>query len=134
MSGSYYSANPHHARPDRSEERERQESAENSAFWYFKSSTKRQKAAFDAAMARAATLNGGAHHVAKQAAHEAWHSTTADARALYEETVAEILRTGEVSEETGDRWQEVEDAAEARARAATIMAQFDAAISSIKAA
>lgn len=134
MSGSYYSANPHYSRPDYSADHERQARAETSAYWYFKSATAQQKAAFDAAMAGAAPLTGIAFQVAKQRAHDAWESTTAEAHALFDETVTEILRTGEVSEETGDRWQEIEDASEARARAIAIMSNFDAAISAIKAA
>ncbi|MGJ4954599.1 hypothetical protein ACQR1H_03065 [Bradyrhizobium sp. HKCCYLRH2015] len=133
MSG-YYAANPHYAAPDRSEDRERQERAEETALWYFQSATKLQKSAYDAAMAEAVRLSGDAFYSARDAADKAWRTDTAAARSLFDETVAEVLRTGEVSEETGDRWQEIEDTAEARARASAIMSSIDAAIDAIKAA
>jgi hypothetical protein len=88
----------------------------------------------DAAMREAVTLAGEAYYTARDAADHAWRTATAAARSLFDDTVAELLEAGEVSEDTAERWQELEDAAEARARAQAIMAQFDEAIDAIAAA
>jgi hypothetical protein len=40
----------------------------------------------------------------REAAMAAYHNTTADARRLLEECFEEILRDGELSEETAARW------------------------------
>lgn len=118
--------------------RARRDQAEATALWYFQSATQREKRAYDAAMREAVTRPGEAYYTARDAADHAWRTATAAARSLFDDTVTELLDTGEVSEDTAERWQQLEDAAEARARAhamaQAMMAKFDAAIDAIAAA
>lgn len=104
MSGSYYSANPHYAAPDYSEQRERIEAAEETAGRYFVGSTKEQHAVFNRRMADLRGLTGPRYDRAREAAKREFHATTAAARELCEETFAAILEHGEVPEELSYKW------------------------------
>lgn len=108
MSGSYYSANPHFAAPDLSEQRERIEAAEETAGRYFAEATKEQTAIFHAEMAAVRGLIGPRYDRAALLAAIKFRRTTEAARELCEETFQEIMREGEVSEAMSYRWDELE--------------------------
>lgn len=104
MSG-YYAKNPHYAPDDFSEERERLGRCEVEAGRWFADATKDQQATYDLAMAGLRGLDAPRYDRARNAAQRVWHTSTAPARALYEETVRELMATGEVSEALADRWE-----------------------------
>ncbi|WP_315729013.1 hypothetical protein [Bradyrhizobium sp. SZCCHNS2015] len=133
MSG-YYAANPHYAAPNFSEDRERLERCEESAAWFFNDATKAQKVAYDQAMADLRFLTGPRYDRARAEADRSWREGTADARALYEETLQDLLRDGEVSEETAEKWDALEAAQSAKAAHTAIMSQFDTALRMLRSA
>ncbi|SEN67581.1 hypothetical protein [Bradyrhizobium sp. OK095] len=104
MSGSYYSANPHYAAPDYSEQRERVEAAEETAGRYFVSATKEQHAAFHREMSDLRGLIGPRYDRAAAAATRKFRESTEAARELCEETFAAIMEHGEVPEELSYKW------------------------------
>ena len=89
------------------DEQDRTAAAEELAGWYFDKATERQRTAFQTAMEDVRGFAGNRWHRARERAHAEWQQHTEDARALFEETVEEILATGQVSEQTGDRWTEL---------------------------
>lgn len=106
MSG-YYAANPHYAPDDYSEQREYLERCEANAGRYFASATKDQLAAYHRTIADLRGLQGPKYERAREAAERDWKATTAGAKALYEETLRELMQTGEVSEAMAYRWDEL---------------------------
>jgi hypothetical protein len=90
-----------------SEYAERLELAEVHAGRYFADATKDQKAAFDQAMSDLRGLDAPRYDRARHWANVAWVIRTTAARELYEETVLELLATGEVSEAMSYRWDEL---------------------------
>ncbi|WP_316196314.1 MULTISPECIES: hypothetical protein [unclassified Bradyrhizobium] len=134
MSGSYYSANPHYASPDHSDDREHVARCEENAVWFFNQATKAQKAAYDQAMADTRWLRGPRYDRARAAAERTWRESTAAARALYEETLQDLIRDGEVSEETAEKWDALEAAQSAKAAHTAIMSQFDTALRMLRSA
>lgn len=104
----YYAANPHYAPTDFSEQRERLERAEAHAGRWFNDATKAQLARFNDRMAVASAYKGAPRwDREREAAHKEFHDTTAAARELSEETVRELMLTGEVSESLSYRWDEL---------------------------
>lgn len=90
---------------DFSEDRERLERAEAHAGRWFNSATTAQLARFRDRMAVAAAYKGAPRwERERDAAHREFHETTTEARLLCEETVREMMTTGEVSEGLSYRW------------------------------
>ena len=86
------------------DEADRTDAAKKLAGSLFDLSTKPQKVAFNAAMESVRGIHGPRCDRARKAAHTQWDRDTAAARALYNATLDEILATGELSEQTGNRW------------------------------
>lgn len=86
------------------EHAERVESAEREAGWYFTRATAPQKAAYDAAMAAIRGLPEPAWSQRKLIADAAWARDTVEAAALFNVSADEVMAAGEVSEETGAKW------------------------------
>jgi hypothetical protein len=85
------------------EHQERVEAAEKEARWYFEQATKPQHAA--ALEAKADAYRDTPRYAREiKKINAAWSAATADAWALREFTAEEILRDGEVSEATSERW------------------------------
>lgn len=87
---------------------DRVERAEQEAGRYFAGATVRQKAAYDAALSGLRGLHGPRYERARIAAKAVWARSTADARDLYEISADEIMRDGELSEETANLWDDLE--------------------------
>jgi hypothetical protein len=87
-----------------SEHAERVASAQESAGWYFDQATRPQKADYKRAVAALSNLQGLSHDRALEAANRAWYASTAKARDVFERTFEDLMRDGEVSEETGALW------------------------------
>lgn len=102
---SYYAKNPHYAPDDFSEENEKLERCEREAGTWFNQATKPQRAAYDLAIADLRGLMGPRYTRARETAQAAWYAATRPAAALFDLTVAELLTTGEVSEELQYRWE-----------------------------
>lgn len=92
------------ARAERNREQRRSEDAERTAFGYFADATKPQKATFDATMKVLIGCTGPRWDRARTEAKAKYARTTQQARALYDLTLDEILRDGEVSEATEASW------------------------------
>ena len=108
MSG-YYAANPHYAPTDLSEDRERRERCEREAATWFDDATGAQKASYLATLETIAPYRGAPRgERMRAAADRRWRDSTAEALALYEITLQELLRTGEVSEALAERWEALE--------------------------
>jgi hypothetical protein len=86
------------------EHQDRVECAELDAEWYFEDATKRQTAAYERALRTVSGIHTPRADRFREAALSAWYIATADAGKLFEETFEEILRDGELSEETAARW------------------------------
>lgn len=87
------------------EHQERVETAEKDARWYFEQATKPQQAAALEAKAVADAYAGTPRYKREiTKINRAWAAATAEAWALRELTGEEILRDGEVSEETSAKW------------------------------
>ena len=86
------------------EHQDRVECAELDAAWYFEDATKGQSAAYERALRTVAGIHTPRAERFREAALSAWYIATADAGKLFEETFEEILRDGELSEETAARW------------------------------
>lgn len=105
---SYYSANPHYAPTDFSEDAERLERAEARAGQWFADATKEQTARFNERMAVAAPYKDAPKWERFRAsAQREFAKDTAAARELSELTVRELMLTGEVSEALSYRWDEL---------------------------
>jgi hypothetical protein len=86
------------------EHAERVDAAEAEAGRYFDDATKVQKAAYTLAMNDLRGLSGPRYDRARAAAKAAWTASTEKARELFYITADEIMRDGEVSEETSALW------------------------------
>lgn len=89
------------------DEQDRIDAAEQLAGWYFNLAVMPQRTAFKAAMEAARGFTGPRWDRARTAARAKWNRDTEAARKLFEESVEEILATGEVSEATSYRWDEL---------------------------
>lgn len=95
----YYSANPHYAPVDLSEQRERIARYEREAHRWFDDLTGPQLAKFRQSMADAQPYLGSPRwDRIKDAAQREWQVSTKDARGVYNLILADLLATGEVSE------------------------------------
>lgn len=83
---------------------ERVEAADAEAGRYFDDATKVQKAAYTLAISDLRGLSGPRYERARADARAAWDASTEQARELFYITADEIMRDGEVSEETGALW------------------------------
>lgn len=88
---------------------ERVAAAEAEAGRYFAAATAGQKAVYDATLATWRYIDAPKYDRAREAAQRVWEASTADARKLFEISFDEILRTGELSEETGALWDALPD-------------------------
>lgn len=86
------------------EEQDRVERAEIAAGWFFNEATKTAKAEFDAALQVALGMRGQKWDIARRAARDKFRDDTAEARALFDETVECFLAHGEISEELDQKW------------------------------
>jgi hypothetical protein len=86
------------------EHQDRVECAELRVNWFFEKSTEGQSAAYERALRVVSGIHTPRAEGFRAAALAAWHVATADARELLEESFEEILRDGELSEETAARW------------------------------
>ena len=82
----------------------RVDAAEATAGWYFDQSTTAQKAAYLRALADLTGLHTARAERAREAAKAVWFASTVGARALFETTFEDLMRDGEVSEETSALW------------------------------
>jgi small-conductance mechanosensitive channel len=122
MSG-YYSTNPHYAPPSH-EQAERIERAEAEAGRLFASAVTAQTADLNRVLAALAPYRGRADwEHSRDIALASWRVATAEARALCEESMADLLRDGEVSAETFAKW----DALAEREKAAAQYARWSLA-------
>ena len=104
---------------------ERVEAADAEAGRYFDDATKVQKAAYTLAISDLRGLSGPRYERARADARAAWDASTEQARELFYITADEIMRDGEVSEETGALWDALSVAGvEAREAARTARAEF----------
>ena len=87
-----------------SEHAERVAAAQERAGWYFDDATKPQKGTYKRAIAGMANLQGDSWDRAHEAATASWYASTAMARDLFERTFEDLMRDGEVSEQTGALW------------------------------
>lgn len=81
--------------------------AEREASWYFDRATARQKREFREAVEASVELHGHgsqAHEATINLANSQWRHDTAEARALFERTVAHLVEHGEVSDELDREW------------------------------
>jgi|SRR5579863_5101612 len=106
MSG-YYAQNPHFTPTDFSEAREKLERCEALAGRYFAEATKAQTATFHRAMSDLRGLQGPRYDRAREAAKAAFEASTAQASELCDETIRELMLTGEISESLSYRWDEL---------------------------
>jgi hypothetical protein len=82
----------------------RADAAEATAGWYFDQSTTAQKAAYLRALADLTGLQTPRAERAREVAKAVWFASTAQARVLSETTFEDLMRDGEVSEETSVLW------------------------------
>ena len=88
-----------------SEHAERVSAAEVSANWYFAKATKPAHQHWRDTLTVIEPYRGSPRWTRlRDAAQEKYRAATSEAHALYEFTAEEIMRTGEVSEETGAKW------------------------------
>lgn len=87
---------------------ERVERAEHTAGWYFQQATVRQKAVYDAAMSGLRGLDAPRYDRARAAANAEWARSTVEASDLFTITCNEIMVHGEVPEEIGALWDDLE--------------------------
>lgn len=106
MSG-YYAQNPHYAPTDFSEMRERFERCEEQAGKLFADATKPQAATFHRAMADLRGLSAPRYDRAREAAKAVFDRSTTAARELCEVTMRDLMLTGEVSQETYAKWDDL---------------------------
>jgi hypothetical protein len=100
-----YIAKDHWRRFESDEEhQDRVECAELRVNWFFEDATEGQSAAYQRALRTVSGIHTPRAELFREAALSAFHIATADTRKLVEESFAEILRDGELSEETAARW------------------------------
>jgi hypothetical protein len=78
--------------------------AERTASWYFDRATRRQKSAHEAELRALLGMSGPKWVRARGVLRRRFGETTAEARALFEQTVQCLLDTGEVSGELDEAW------------------------------
>lgn len=103
MSG-YYTANPHYAPDDFSEQRERFERCELEAGRQFADATKAQKAIRDRALADLKGLSAPRYDRARAAVEAAFAAATATAAELCEASMKDLMTLGEISPQTWAGW------------------------------
>jgi hypothetical protein len=81
--------------------------AEKEAGWAFERATRTQKAEYDAAMSNLIGIAGPLWDRKREDIRAKWHNDTAAARVLFDKSVAEIIDTGEISEETNAAWDAI---------------------------
>lgn len=86
------------------EHADRVENAEREARWYFNQATHEPAERYRDAMAYLAPLRGPFWERKRADALRLWRESTKEAAALFEQTAEEVMRDGEVSEATGDKW------------------------------
>ena len=82
----------------------RADAAETTAGWYFDQATTAQKAAYLRTVADLTGLQTPRAERAREVAKTVWFASTAGARDLFETTFEDLMRDGEVSEETSVLW------------------------------
>ena len=82
----------------------RVDAAVATAGWYFDQATTAQKAAYLRTVADLTGLQTPRAERAREVAKTVWLASTAGARALFETTFEDLMRDGEVSEETSALW------------------------------
>lgn len=104
----------HHWRQYESQQEhaERVEAAEETAGRYFASVTAKQRQTFTDTMAFLRAFSGPMWDRRRAAAKATWEQSTAGARELFNITADEIMRDGEVSEETSLAWDVLAEQAE----------------------
>jgi len=83
----------------------RVEAAEATAGWYFRQATEPQREAYRRSLADLMGMTAPRDERAREAALAAYEASTAAAGNLMLDTIDELLRTGEISEELSDRWE-----------------------------
>lgn len=106
MSG-YYASNPHYAPTDFSEARERFERCEERAGKLFADATKAQTAVYHRALSDLRGLSAPRYDRARDAAKAVFDASTAAARELCEQSIKDLMLTGEISESLSYRWDEL---------------------------
>lgn len=97
----YYTANPHYAAPDFTEDRERLERCEELAGAWFKDLTGEQLATFNETMQAIAPYKGSPRWDREHKAVQfVWEQTTAEASRIYRLALRDLMTTGEISEAT----------------------------------
>jgi hypothetical protein len=91
------------------EHEQRVEAAEETAGRYFDHATAGQKAIYVRAIQDLSGLHAPRYDRAREAANAAWYASTSEARKLFEATLEELMRDGEVSEETSALWDALPD-------------------------
>jgi hypothetical protein len=104
-----YRANPHFA-PDSptdfSEDCDRLDKCQDEAIWFFNRVTKEALQEFTNKVVDLQPYYGSPRWERERDAAKARYSAaTADARALYQISIDELFKTGEISEETADKWE-----------------------------
>lgn len=109
MSG-YYSQNPHYAPTDFSEMREKYERCEEKAGALFAAATVAQTTLFHLVLRDLRGLSAPRYDRARAAAEAEFKRTTAAASELCEQSMQELMRDGEVSQETYEKWDALDAA------------------------
>lgn len=91
-------------RAQRAEEASRVEAAENEASFHFNRATAKAQAEYEATSRDLLGMKGPKWDKARDAAREKFKAETAEAKALLEHTIQEILNDGEMSEATDAAW------------------------------
>jgi hypothetical protein len=108
MSGSYYSANPHYAPTDLSEDRERLEKCEQEAGRWFDELSMPQRVRYTQRMRDAQPYRGSPRwDREREAANREFEETTKDAAAVCERVLRDLMLTGEASEVTVNAFEDV---------------------------
>jgi hypothetical protein len=117
---SYYATNHLEVPVTYHADEERLERCEREASSWFKYATQVQDAICQQTKCDLQGLRGPKYDRARDAAKRLFKETTVEAAALYDRTLAELLKTGEVSEALGDEWEALKARTEAlrNARAA----------------
>lgn len=93
---------------------ERVDSAEAQAGRYFDDATKTQKAAYTASIGSLLGMVGPKWNRAREAARSLWTASTEEARRLFDQTVEQLLETGEITDELSEAWTALERRDEVR--------------------
>lgn len=93
-----------------SEHAERVEAAIKEARWYFDDRTRLHLERYEQTIYDLAPYRGPMWERKRADALRKYRADTAEAASLFEHTAREIMQTGEVSPETGDKWSALEAA------------------------